>query len=309
MVALSPRVSRLRAPNPGLMTLDGTNSYVVDGGDGAWLAIDPGPPIDAHVERLAEAARERGAHYAAILVTHGHPDHFPAAAPLARATGAPVLAHPAATFAHDRALGDGETLAVGDAHLTALHAPGHAPDHLVFVLDDERALFTGDVILGTGTVLIAPPNGDMRAYQRTLHRLRDDFGDARAIYGGHGPEIRNPRERIEAYIAHREEREAAIVHALRAEPQTIPEMVAAIYRDVERRMWPAAARQVLAYLVALEREGRVISSPAEREPTAEERTILTAPFRSIADPASAAVARAELGDDAPPSLRVYALAA
>lgn len=117
------------------MTLDGTNGYVVDGGDGAWIAIDPGPDDPGHIAAFVEAARAGGARYEAILVTHGHPDHYPGAAPLARATGAPVYAHRAAAFPHDRSLADGESLTAGAATIRALEAPGHAPDHLVYVLE------------------------------------------------------------------------------------------------------------------------------------------------------------------------------
>jgi glyoxylase-like metal-dependent hydrolase (beta-lactamase superfamily II) len=295
VVTLSPRVSRVRAPNPGPMTLDGTNGYIIDGGSGGWLAVDPGPDLPEHIDAFVRAAQERGARFEAILVTHGHPDHFPGAAPLAAATGAPVVAHRDARFPHDRVLRDGERIAAGSASVLALEAPGHAADHLVFVLEDERALFTGDVILGRGTVIVAPPGGDMRAYQRTLRRLRDEFGDAQAIYGGHGPEIRAPRETIDFYIRHREEREAAILEQLRHGPMTIPALVAAIYQDVARSLWPAAARQVLAYLIALEREGRVTVRPAGRTPTAEERAVLNPDLRALSSTPGGAVARAELG--------------
>ena len=179
------------------------------------------------------------------------------------------------------------------------------------MLEGERALFTGDVILGTGTVAVAPPNGDMRAYQRTLHRLRDDYGDASVIYGGHGPEVLDARAKIDEYIAHRERREAQISAALAADRRRFRRWWTTIYRDVDRRLWPAAARQILAYLVALEREGRVSvgHSPSARR-IADERAILTSPFRSAGDPATASLMRAELGEDAaPPVLRRYALAA
>lgn len=245
------------------MTLDGTNGYVVDGGDGTWIAIDPGPDVPAHVDAFTTAAAERGARFAAILITHGHKDHYPGAARLAAATAAPVIGHPAARFPHDRALADGERLTVGTATVRAIEAPGHAFDHLVFYLEDERALFTGDVVIGHGTVVIAPPDGEMRTYQKTLRRLRDDFADARVIYGGHGPEITEPQAKLDAYIAHREAREAEILSALRGRAQTIPELVATIYHDVDRRLWAAAGRQVGAYLEALEREGRVTRTDGE----------------------------------------------
>jgi glyoxylase-like metal-dependent hydrolase (beta-lactamase superfamily II) len=290
------------------MTLDGTNGYIIDGGNGAWIAIDPGPDVPAHIEAFVAAAHEQHAHYAAILVTHGHPDHYPGAAPLARATGAPVIAHPAASFPHDRALDDGDVVRAGAATLTALHAPGHARDHLVFVLDDERGLFTGDVVIGTGTVVIAPPGGDMRAYQRTLRRLREHYGDASAIYGGHGPERRDVAALLDFYIAHRETREAAIVAALRAGPETIPALVRGIYRDVDPQLWPAAARQVLAYLLALENEGRVAAVPAGRAPSADETALLNPDLSALAGRADADVLRAELGyaDPATP-LAIYTL--
>lgn len=308
MVALGPRVARLRAPNKSAMTLDGTNGYVVDGGDGAWIAIDPGPDIATHVAAFVDAARERGARYEAILVTHGHPDHYPAAAPLARATGAPVYAHPAARFPHDRTLADGQRVSAGNATLSALETPGHAPDHLVYVLEGERALFTGDVILGTGTVAIAPPNGDMRVYQRTLHRLRDEYADASAIYGGHGPEVRDARAKIDEYIAHRERREAEILAILGAGPATIPDLVTAIYRDVDQRLWPAAARQVLAYLIALEREGRVRATPLDVPLTEEQHRLLDPDLRRILHERDLDVARAELGFGTEPARLVeYAL--
>jgi glyoxylase-like metal-dependent hydrolase (beta-lactamase superfamily II) len=303
MVTLSPRVARLRANNPSPLTLDGTNGYVVRVGPRSLVAIDPGPVEDRQRDAFLAAARDAGATYAAILVTHGHPDHYPGAAPLAAATGAPVYAHPASRFPHDRALDDGERLTFGDAGrrtggdaaFTVLHGPGHAPDHLVFVLDDERALFTGDIVLGTGTVVIAPPSGEMRTYQRTLHRLRDEYGDAHAIYGGHGPEVRDVRAKLDEYIAHREARERAILAALGADGATIPEIVAHVYATTDTRLWPAAARQVLAHLLALEAEGRVRAEPVARPPTPAEAALLNPDLSRLDDNLGADVIRAELG--------------
>jgi glyoxylase-like metal-dependent hydrolase (beta-lactamase superfamily II) len=304
MVTLSARVTRLRAPNPSPMTLDGTNGYVVRVGPGRLVAIDPGPLDDRQRDAFLASAREMDAAYEAILVTHGHPDHAPGAAPLAAATGAPVFAHPEARFPHDRALDDMELLVFAETSIKALHAPGHARDHLVFVLEDERALFAGDVVLGTGTVVVAPPSGEMRAYQRTLHRLHELYGDARALYGGHGPEVRDVRAKLDEYIAHREARERQIVDALSNGCETIPAIVERVYADTDRRLWPAAARQVLAYLLALEREDRLRTEQVDREPTPEEAALLDPDLSKLGDVAGADVIRAELGyGDAEPLLR------
>lgn len=306
-MTLSGRVRRLRAPNPSPMTLDGTNGYVVRVGPRALAAVDPGPLDDRQRDAFLAAARELDADYAAILVTHGHPDHAPGAAPLAAATGAPVYSHPAARFPHDAELADGERLAFGDVAITALHAPGHARDHLVFVLEDERALFAGDVVLGTGTVVVAPPGGEMRTYQRTLHRLRDEHGDAAAIYGGHGPEVRDVRAKLDEYIAHRELRERQIVDALAAGVQTIPDLVERIYADTARKLWPAAARQVLAYLIALESEQRVRTQRIARDPTPREAALLDPDLSKLGEGQGADVVRAELGFGSAEPLLSYQL--
>ena len=308
VVTVGPRVRRVRAPNPSPMTLDGTNGYIIDGGHGNWIVVDPGPDDPAHIASFVDAARDEGARIEAILVTHGHPDHYPGAAPLAHATGATVVAHEHATFPHEHALADGERLTIGDAQIVAIDAPGHARDHLVFVLEGERALFTGDVIIGTGTVVIAPPNGDMRAYQHTLHRLHAEYGDAAVIYGGHGPEIRDPRAKIDEYIAHRERREEQILAKLAAGPATIPAMVETIYRDVDRRLWPAAARQILAYLIALQHEGYVRAAVLDVELTPLQRELLDPDLSVIVSERDLSVVRAELGyGTEPPQLIEYAL--
>jgi glyoxylase-like metal-dependent hydrolase (beta-lactamase superfamily II) len=307
MVTLSPRVGRLRANNPSPMTLDGTNGYVVRVGDGELVAIDPGPIDDAQRDAFLAAADAANASYSAILVTHGHPDHAPGAAPLAAATGAPVFAHPAARFPHDRALRDDERLTFGDAEITVLHAPGHAPDHLVFVLDQELALFTGDVVAGTGFMVIAPPHGEMRTYQATLQRLRERYGHAAALYGGHGPEVRDVRAKLDDYIAHREARERQLLDALATGASTIPELVARIYAETPRGLWPAAARQVLAYLIALEREGRVRAERLERATTPAEATLLNPDLSKLETGPGADVIRAELGFGTTESLLSYRL--
>ena len=292
-----PRVLRVRADNMSPMTLDGTNTYLIDAGENQAIVIDPGPLLPEHGDAIVLTARDHGLTIAAIAVTHGHPDHAPGAAPLAARTGAPVYAHAAATFPHDRVLGDGDELSAGATRLRAIDAPGHARDHLVFWFADELCLFTGDVVIGDGsTVVVAPPNGDMRAYQRTLHRLRDEYPNAARIYGGHGEEIEEPQRILDWYIAHREKREAELIETLHAQGrQTVPQIVEHVYHATPQALWPAAARQVFAYLIALQREGRVVAHPLDREPNEFERTILDPDLSRIVDAASRAVAVAELG--------------
>jgi glyoxylase-like metal-dependent hydrolase (beta-lactamase superfamily II) len=277
------------------MTLDGTNGYVIPVGPGALVAIDPGVDVPEHIEAFHALAEEMRGRYVGIFVTHGHPDHFPGALALKRETNAPIFAHKAATFGHDRSLEDNQRLTFEDASFTVIYAPGHARDHVVFSYEEDRALFTGDVVIGEGTVVIAPPSGDMRAYQATLERLLRDYGNALAIYGGHGPTIRSPRAKLEEYIAHRKMREDQIVEILGDGPATIPALVAEIYAEVRDDLWPAAARQVLAYLIALQKEGRVRANRMARTPTSDEAYILNPDLSSLAHTPDFAVVRAELG--------------
>ncbi|HTZ55031.1 MAG TPA: MBL fold metallo-hydrolase [Candidatus Acidoferrum sp.] len=289
------RVVLVRAPNPSPMTLTGTNSYVLDAGAGEAIVIDPGPVIERHLDALVANASERGLHITTIAVTHGHPDHAPAASPLKARTGATVWAHPNSEVPHDRAFVlDGE-LSVAELTLRVIDAPGHTFEHVAFYEPGERALFTGDVILGEGTVVIAPPGGAMRPYQRTLERLRDEFGDAARIYGGHGPAITDPRAKIDEYIAHRKTREAELLAALGGAPMTIPQLVLAIYGATRPVLWPAAARQMLAYLIALSEEGTVTARVLDRPMTEQENAILNPAWESIVGAEHAPVIRAELG--------------
>ncbi|MGC1382027.1 MAG: MBL fold metallo-hydrolase, partial [Candidatus Baltobacteraceae bacterium] len=158
----------VRAPNPSALTLSGTNSYLIDCGAGKALVVDPGPAIRSHVQALIDAAMARALTIETIAITHGHPDHAPAAAELAAATGALVYAHPHSRVAHDRDLPLEDDLRLSERVVRVIDAPGHAADHVIFYLPRERALLTGDVILGEGTVVVAPPGGAMRPYQHTL---------------------------------------------------------------------------------------------------------------------------------------------
>lgn len=277
------------------MTLTGTNSYVIDTGDGSALVIDPGPVIDRHLDAIVENASSRNLRITAIALTHGHPDHVPAAAPLAMRTGAMVYAHPHSEAPHDRALVLEDDWLLGELRLRVIDAPGHTFEHVIFYEPYERALFTGDVILGEGTVVIAPPSGAMRPYMNTLARLRDDFSEARRIYGGHGPVVEDAQAKIAEYIAHRALRQRELLAALNDAPSTIPELVARIYGETRRILWPAAARQMLAYLIALEQEGAVKASLIPRALNAAETAILNPSWESIVGAEHAPVIEAELG--------------
>lgn len=289
------RIALVRAPNPSAMTLSGTNSYLIDCGNGEAICIDPGPADERHVRALLDRAAAMKAQITLIALTHTHPDHAPAAPLLAQRTGAQIAAHAETEFPHTRGLRDGDVLRAGDTALQAIDAPGHTFDHLVFYEPREGALFTGDVVLGEGYVVIAPPNGAMRPYQRTLSRLLHEFADAKIIYGGHGEPVRDPQAKLRDYLAHREARQQELLSALARGPQTIPALVRSIYRDTKPVLWPAAARQLLAYLVALEQEGRIESRELPRPLDADEHAILNPEWKTIVGEEHARTVEAELG--------------
>lgn len=277
------------------MTLSGTNSYLLDCGDQTALVIDPGPPLERHARALIDAAASQRLTIRHIVLTHGHPDHSAAAARLASVTGARVYAHPASKIAHDVDLPLEGELVAGALKLRTIDAPGHTFDHAIFYLELERALFTGDTILGEGTTVIAPPGGAMRPYMQTLARLAGEFAAAQTIYGGHGPVIDDAQAKIAEYIAHRKMREEQIVDALRNGPRTIPDLVREIYSRHRVALWPAMARQALAHLIALEQEGRVTSTPVRRPLTTQEYEMLNPNLEEIVGPQEAALLAAELG--------------
>jgi glyoxylase-like metal-dependent hydrolase (beta-lactamase superfamily II) len=255
-MALPDGVQVVLAPNPSLMTGPGTNTYVVAGAGGACAVIDPGPDDTGHVEAIVRAAAAHGG-VAAICVTHGHADHAAGAERLRRLTGAPVLAWSReGVEAADQTLADGEALDVGGRTLRALHTPGHRYDHLCFLLEDAAALFAGDLVAGVGTVVIAPPEGDLADYLASLRRLLA-MPEVRVILPAHGPPIADGPALLREYIAHRLMREQQVLEGLRAGRATIPELVAGIYADVDPALHPVAGRSVAAHLLKLEREGRV----------------------------------------------------
>lgn len=264
---LEPLVRRVLAPNPSPFTFTGTETYIVGAGDGLAV-IDPGPDDPEHLAALTAAIG--GAKVLAICCTHTHRDHSPAAAPLKRLTGAPIVGcdflslsddGPRAdapfdqTYAPDRVLRDGEKVAGPDWTLVAVATPGHTSNHLCFALEESGALFTGDHVMGWSTSVVAPPDGDMAAYMASLERLhgRED----RVYYPAHGPQVDKPRQLVRGMIGHRRQRERQILRLLEEGLHEIEAMVPRMYKGVDRRLWPAAGRSVLAHLIDLEQKGRV----------------------------------------------------
>jgi glyoxylase-like metal-dependent hydrolase (beta-lactamase superfamily II) len=261
VVGLSALVRRVTQPNPGLFTGPGTNTHLV--GTSSLIILDPGEDRDdGHFDRIVAAVGS--ARVAAVIPSHGHPDHWPLAPRLAARFGAPVWffgRHDG--FAADRSLGDGEVLETAGIRLEAIHTPGHTPDHLAFLLAQERALFPGDVVMGWSTSIIAPPEGDLRHYLASLRRLLAVPG-LEVLYPAHGEAIATPYDRIRELVAHREMRTRQALEALGDGPSRIAELVARIYAEVDPALHPAAARSMLAHLLALETDGRL-----ERQPGTE----------------------------------------
>jgi glyoxylase-like metal-dependent hydrolase (beta-lactamase superfamily II) len=262
-MALPDGVTLLLAPNPSPLTLSGTNTYLVRGAQGC-LVIDPGPEIESHLVTVADAARAQGG-ARAILITHGHPDHVAGAARLRELCDAPVIAWSREGVQEaDATLEDDARVSLGDRAARALYTPGHRYDHLCFALEengqDAGVILAGDLVAGAGTVVIAPPEGDLGDYLASLQRVLA-LGP-RLILPGHGPQRNDARALLEGYIAHREERERQLLGALTVQPASVPALVAAIYTDTPAALHPVAAYSLLAGLVKLEREGRVERSPA-----------------------------------------------
>ena len=267
-VRLGSRVLRVVARNPGPFTFTGSGTYLV--GDGRGVAvIDPGPEDKAHTRALLSAAQGP---IQSILITHTHRDHCGGTTALREATGAEVLAfagHPTAPedappaldeggdhdFAPDRRLSDGEDVAVPGATLRAVHTPGHIANHLCFWLDEERALFTGDHVMGWATTVVAPPDGRMGDYMASLARVADL--NASVLYPTHGPPVRDPRSFLDAIRAHRMARDAAILRALNDGPLSAADIVVRVYEGLDPALRVAAALNVRAHLEEHVEAGRV----------------------------------------------------
>jgi len=258
MTKLAPEVRRLVAPNAGMMTGPGTNTYIV--GERDVAVIDPGPAMNDHVDAIVDAI---GTAIRWVLVTHTHPDHSPAALLLARRTGAALMGRPApagphqdGTFLPDRILEDGDALSTAEFELDVLRTPGHASNHLCYRHVQLNWLFTGDHIINGSTVVIDPPDGNMADYLRSLERLKSY--ELEAIAPGHGDMLNEPHPAIDWLIRHRLAREQKVLDAVAAHPGlTSHELVAPVYTDVDSALYEVAERSLLAHLEKLEADGRL----------------------------------------------------
>lgn len=258
---ITPGVRRVVAPNPSMMTGPGTNTYLV--GEIEIAVIDPGPAIAEHIENIIEKSNSC---IRWILATHTHPDHSPAVAALAEATGAEVLGIPAPvgqyqdkTFSPTRILGDDDVLETAEFRLEAVHTPGHASNHLCYRHASLNWLFTGDHVIDGSTVVIDPPDGNMKHYIESLERCREL--QCAALAPGHGEVIEDPSRAIDWIIEHRLERETKVLAAVEAHPGlTTHELVPHVYQDVDPKLYGWAERSLLAHVLKFEADGIVEQS-------------------------------------------------
>jgi glyoxylase-like metal-dependent hydrolase (beta-lactamase superfamily II) len=272
---VEPLVRRVLAPNPSPYTFTGTQTYVVGDPNGPDCAvIDPGPDEAAHIDAIIAAVA--GRKVAAIMCTHTHRDHSPAATPLAERTGAPIVGcaplvlavdGPRSdeafdpTYAPDRVLLDGEGMRGTGWTLTAVATPGHTSNHLCYALEESGALFTGDHVMGWSTSVVIPPDGDMGDYMASLDKLmaRDDV----RYHSAHGAAIEKPRQLVRGMIGHRRQREAQILRLLGEAARTIESLVEEMYKGLDPRLTGAAGMSVKAHLLDLQKRGRVATSDEE----------------------------------------------
>jgi glyoxylase-like metal-dependent hydrolase (beta-lactamase superfamily II) len=261
---LEPGIARLLAHNPSAFTYYGTQTYLA--GESEVAVIDPGPDLPEHLDAIEAAIGNRP--IVAIMCTHTHRDHSPAAGPLSQRTGAPIVGcaplaletvGPRADasfdgdYAPDRILQDGESLEIDGKPMTAVTTPGHTSNHLCFAYGD--ALFSGDHVMGWSTTVVVPPDGDMAAYMQSLDKLRQR--DDRVYYPAHGPAVTNPEQYVRHLMGHRMQRERQILKLVGEKPRPIPDIVANAYPGLDPRLVTAAGGSVLAHLVDLERRGLV----------------------------------------------------
>ncbi|WP_313407049.1 MBL fold metallo-hydrolase [Aeromicrobium sp.] len=244
---VTPRASFILADNPGIMTLDGTNTWILrEPGAGRSVVVDPGPDIAEHIDAVVAAAGD----VALVLFTHHHWDHTDALERIVTATGAPTRAISAEYTRDADPLRDGETITVDGLVIDVVAAPGHTRDSVAFVLPQDRALLTGDMVLGTGTTVVAHPDGALGPYLESIRRFRSLVADGtvETILPGHGPVVADPAAVLDYYLSHREERLEQVRTAVAAGAQTAREVVETVYADVDPVLWDAAELSVRAQL-------------------------------------------------------------
>ncbi|MFJ7414683.1 MBL fold metallo-hydrolase [Streptomyces sp. NPDC098077] len=264
-VASGPATARtvnILAPNPSAMTLDGTNTWIVAEPDSDLaVVIDPGPLDDVHLRAVIASVERSGRRVGLTLLTHGHPDHAEGAGRFAELTGTKVRALDAALRLGDEGLGAGDVITTGGLELRVVPTPGHTADSLSFHLPADRAVLTGDTILGRGTTVVAHPDGRLGDYLDSLRRLRSLTVDdgVHTVLPGHGPVLEDAQGAVEFYLAHRAHRLAQVETAVEAGHRTPSEVVATVYADVDRSLWPAAELSVRAQLEYLTEHGLIRS--------------------------------------------------
>lgn len=256
--AVSDRAVCVLAPNPSPMTLEGTNTWVLgEPGGERVVVLDPGPGIEEHLQRVRAVVAESGRRVGLVLLTHRHPDHAEGAVRFAELTGAPVRALDPAGLLGAEGLADGDTIELDGLVMQVAATPGHTGDSVCLVAPAEGAMLTGDTVLGRGTTVVAHPDGRLADYFDSLHRLADWVQRAglRQVLPGHGPVLPDPAAVLAGYLAHRAERLEQVRAAVAAGDRSAAQVVARVYADVDRRLWPAAELSVRAQLEYLRAQG------------------------------------------------------
>lgn len=258
--AATERAVCVLAPNPSPMTLDGTNTWLIaEPGSDLAVVIDPGPLDEGHLRNVVATAEAAGRRIALTLLTHGHPDHAEGAARFAELTGTPVRALDPALRLGEEGLAAGDVITTGGLELRVVPTPGHTSDSLCFQLPADGAVLTGDTVLGRGTTMVAHPDGRLGDYLDSLRRLQEltVSGGVETILPGHGPVLADARGAVEFYLAHRAGRLAQVETAVEQGLLTVDEVMAHVYADVDRVLWPAAELSVRAQLDYLREHGLI----------------------------------------------------